>query len=181
VGKSALIVIDMLNPYEHEDADKLVESVRGMVEPLNRLLCGARERSEGDVLVVYVNDNQGDFAATRDDLVNRALKGHHPDLVEPVVPTPDCAFLPKVRHSGFFGTPLEYLLHHNDIDTVILTGQVTEQCVLYTALDAYIRHLSIKIVSDAVATIDTALGTAALEMMRSNMRAQIITADECLN
>jgi len=178
MGKSALIVIDMLNPYEHDDADRLADSVRGMVEPLSRLLRHARER---DLLVVYVNDHQGDFSATRDDLVNRALKGRHSDLVEPVAPAPDCAFLPKVRHSGFFGTPLEYLLHHHEIDTVILTGQVTEQCVLYTALDAYIRHLSIKIVSDAVATIDPALGTAALQMMRENMRAQIVSADQCLD
>ena len=30
---TALLVVDMLNPYDHEDADKLVESVEDVVVP----------------------------------------------------------------------------------------------------------------------------------------------------
>ena len=37
-------------------------------------------------------------------------------------------------------TPLEYLLSQKDIGHVVLAGQVTEQCILYSALDAYVRH-----------------------------------------
>jgi nicotinamidase-related amidase len=179
MSRNALIVIDMLNPYDHEDAEELRKSVSSMVLPLAELLADARKRA-ADTVVVYVNDNQGDFSATRDDIVGRALNGRSPDLVHPVVPSEDCAFLPKVRHSAFFGTSLEYLLRREEVDTVILTGQVTEQCVLYTALDAYIRHLSIRVVSDAVASIDTDLGAAALEMMRRNMRAEIVTSQSAL-
>jgi nicotinamidase-related amidase len=127
------------------------------------------------------NDNQGDFSATRDDLVAGALNGERPDLVKPILPTEDCAFLTKVRHSAFFGTSLEYLLHRSDVERVILTGQVTEQCILYTALDAYIRHLSITVVSDAVAAIDHDLGQAALRMMERNMRAEIVQAESCFS
>jgi nicotinamidase-related amidase len=176
MGTTALLVIDMLNPYRHEDAQKLQASVVQMVQPLGDLLSRARSR---DTLMVYVNDNQGDFSATRDDLVAGALNGERPDLVKPILPAEDCAFLPKVRHSAFFGTSLEYLLHHSDVERVILTGQVTEQCILYTALDAYIRHLSITVVSDAVAAIDRDLGRAALLMMERNMRAEIVTAETC--
>jgi hypothetical protein len=31
---SALIVVDMLNPYEHDDADVLAANVEAIVEPL---------------------------------------------------------------------------------------------------------------------------------------------------
>ncbi|GAB2851720.1 cysteine hydrolase [Actinocorallia aurea] len=177
MGTTALLVIDMLNPYRHEDADRLQEGVAGIVGPLSGLL-GRAVKAE-DALIVYVNDNLGDFSATRDELVERALAGERPDLVEPIVPSPDCAFLTKVRHSAFYGTALEYLLGRTEVDAVLLTGQVTEQCILYTALDAYIRHLPLCVVTDGVAAIEPELGDAALRMMRRNMRAELVTAGEC--
>jgi hypothetical protein len=51
--------------------------------------------------------------------------------------------------------PLEYLLRENEVDHVVLTGQVTEQCILYSALDAYIRHFRVTIPRDAVAHTTT--------------------------
>jgi nicotinamidase-related amidase len=174
MAATALIVIDMLNPYDHEDADALAAGVEEIVEPLSRLIADVRE--DGDVELIYVNDNHGDFAATRDDLVRRACEGRRPDLVEPIVPPADCAFLPKVRHSAFYSTSLEYLLRHDRIETVILTGQVTEQCILYSALDAYVRHFAIRVPRDAVAHIDPRLGDAALQMMERNMRAVLLDA-----
>ncbi|MBW8483435.1 cysteine hydrolase family protein [Actinomadura parmotrematis] len=177
---TALIVIDMLNPYDHDDSEPLQESVERMVEPLAGLLRRADGLGPDGALVVYVNDNHGDFSATRQDLVAAARKGRRPDLVEPVVPGPERAFLAKVRHSAFYGTPLEYLLGSAEVDRVVLAGQVTEQCVLYTALDAYIRHFTVQVPRDAVAAIDDRLGEAALEMMERNMHAEIVTAATCL-
>jgi nicotinamidase-related amidase len=172
-----MIVIDMLNPYDHEDAEPLADHVEEIVEPLRELVGRARESD--DVQLVYVNDNYGDFSAGRQDLIERALHGRRPEVVEPILPPADCAFLTKVRHSAFYGTALEYVLQRGEVDEVILTGQVTEQCVLYSALDAYVRHFSIKVPRDAVAHIDRGLGDAALRMMEENMRATIVTAAGC--
>jgi nicotinamidase-related amidase len=171
-------VIDMLNPYEHEDADVLAEHVAEIAEPFGELI--ARAREAGDVALIHVNDNHGDFSATREDLVRRARTGRHPELVEPFVPADGCAFLPKVRHSAFYSTTLEYLLRAEQVETVILTGQVTEQCVLYSALDAYVRHFDLRIPRDAVAPIHPELGEAALRMMERNMRAHLCAAADCL-
>jgi nicotinamidase-related amidase len=175
MAASALIVVDMLNPYEHADADELAANVGAIVAPLAQLVEGAHE---SDIELVYVNDNYGDFAASRHDLVERAVRGRHPELVEPVVPPDGCAFLQKVRHSAFYSTSLEYLLHQRDITRLILTGQVTEQCILYTALDAYVRHFSVCVAADAVASIDHGLGDAALQMMQRNMRAEVVSAGD---
>jgi nicotinamidase-related amidase len=38
-------------------------------------------------------------------------------------------------HSTFYETPLEYLLDQMGIGRLVLSGQVTEQCILYSALD----------------------------------------------
>jgi nicotinamidase-related amidase len=175
---AALLVVDMLNPYDHEDGDTLADSVAGAVEPMRELV----ERARGaEIDVVYVNDNLGDFSATRHDLVRRAREGRRPELVEPLVPPDDCAFLQKIRHSVFYGTALDHLLRHRELDTVILAGQVTEQCILYSALDAYVRHYAIRVPRDAVAHIDPELGAAALRMMERNMRAKVVEASRCLD
>ena len=179
MSDTALLVIDMLNNYRHEDAEKLAASVADIVEPVAGLISSAQKRD--DVDLIYVNDNYGDFTASQDDLVRQALEGERPDLVKPIVPNEGVRFLQKVRHSAFYATALAYSLRQLETKRVILTGQVTEQCILYTALDAYVRHFPVTVPPDAVAHIDVDLGKAALRMMEENMAAEIVPAQKCLD
>jgi nicotinamidase-related amidase len=177
-GDIALIVIDMLNPYDHEDADVLADNVEPIVPVMARLV---READDAhDVELVYVNDNYEDYTATRDDIVQRALAGRRSRLVEPIVPPDGVDFLQKARHSAFYSTALDHLLRERRIGTVVLAGQVTEQCILYSALDAYVRGFAIRVPRDAVAHIDRELGAAALRMMERNMRVEVVDASDCL-
>ncbi len=169
----------MLNSYQHEDAAKLASSVADIIDPLVGLISMARERD--DVDLIYVNDNYGDFTADNDDIVRQALEGERPDLVKPIVPDEGVLFVQKVRHSAFYSTALAYLLAQQETERLILTGQVTEQCILYTALDAYVRHFPVVVPPDCVAHIDADLGKAALRMMEQNMRAKIVSAEKCLD
>ncbi|GAA2543972.1 cysteine hydrolase family protein [Mycolicibacterium diernhoferi] len=178
MADTALLVVDMLNAYEHPDAEQLTASVADMVDPLADLITEGRRHE--DVDVIYVNDNFGDFTGTWDDIVAKALDGARPDLVKAILPTPDCLRLTKVRHSAFFSTQLDYLLQQLQPERLVITGQVTEQCVLYTALDAYVRHYNVVVPPDAVAHIDADLGKSALTMMQRNMRADLIPAADCL-
>ena len=104
----------------------------------------------------------------------------HAALVEPLLPPADAWFVTKARHSIFYETPLDYLLRSNAIERIVLTGQVTEQCILYSALDGYVRHYSIVVPKDAVAHIHADLAEAALRMMQTNMRAHITSAENAL-
>ena len=178
MSDTAVLAIDMLNAYRHEDAELLIPNVAAIIDPLAGLISVARERD--DVDLIYVNDNYGDFTADHDDIVRSALQGARPDLVKPIVPEEDCRFLIKVRHSAFYATSLGYLLGRLETKRLILTGQVTEQCILYTALDAYVRHFDVVIPPDAVAHIDNELGAAALKMMEQNMAASLLPAAECI-
>lgn len=171
----ALIVIDMISAYDHEDAEALVPSAREAVPAVRRLLTHAGDAGAD---VIYVNDNLGRWHSNRDELFENALHGPHPELVEPLRPDEASLFVVKARHSIFYQTPLEYLLGELGVHRLVLSGQVTEQCILYSALDAHIRHLDVAVARDAVAHIDADLGRAALRMMERNMNAAVTTADE---
>ena len=58
-----------------------------------------------------------------------------------MLPPDDVDFILKARHTIFYMTPLEYLLGQRGVERLVLAGQVTEQCILYSALDAYVRHI----------------------------------------
>jgi nicotinamidase-related amidase len=174
---AGLIVVDMLNPYEHEDAEPLTTSVRRMLGGLHSLIEAVRE--EG-LRIVYVNDNHGDWTAGPKDIARQALAGARPELVEPVLPPNDAPFIVKARHSIFYKTLLEYLLQREQISRLVLAGQVTEQCILYSALDGYVRHFEVIVPTDAVAHIDEQLAQAAIQLMETNMHAQLATGPEAV-
>jgi nicotinamidase-related amidase len=176
-SQAALVVVDMLNTYDHEDAEPLMDSVRSVIDPLRGLL---EESSQREVLTIWVNDNHGDWAAGRSELVQRALEGAAPELVEPIAPDHSVPFVVKARHSIFYETQLEYLLREQGVQRLILAGQVTEQCILYSALDAYVRHFDVAVARDAVAHIHRELADAALKMMELNMRAEVVDASKVL-
>jgi nicotinamidase-related amidase len=166
----ALIVIDMLNPYDHRDAKPLMASVERMLPSLLELIERARE---AELFTMYVNDNHGDWSAGPKKIVKRALGGAAPGLVEPIEPDEETPFIIKARHSIFYQSLLEYVLRREGVERIILAGQVTEQCVLYSALDAYVRHFDVVVPRHAVAHIREDLADAALQMMEANMGAQL--------
>jgi nicotinamidase-related amidase len=173
-AKTAVIVVDMLNRYEHEDAEALCDSVERGLPAMCEIVCCAQRT---DVPLIYVNDNYGDWAASRAELSQSALGGRNPSLVEPIVPQEGVSFVTKARHSIFYETQLDYLLRECGITRLMLIGQVTEQCILYSALDAYVRHYEIVVPSNAVAHIHHDLARAALRMMQLNMNAHVTSDD----
>jgi nicotinamidase-related amidase len=174
--RTALIVVDMLNAYEHADAEQLTRSVEHALPAMQSLIARAGEE---DVPTIYVNDNFGAWNSNRDELLETVMAGRFRHLVEPIAPQQDAMFVVKARHSIFYQTPLEYLLGQEGVQRVVLIGQVTEQCVLYSALDAYIRRFDVVVPRDAVAHIHEHLADAALELMELNMDADVVDSSDC--
>lgn len=163
----------MLNDYRHPDGEPLKTSAERVVRVLAELIGNARAAG---VPVVWVNDHGGDWTITRQQLVEQKRRSGDPSLIDPVAPPDDAMFVFKARHSAFYASGLEYLLDSHDIGRLILAGQVSEQCILYTALDAYLRHFEVVVPRDAVAYIDEDLHRAALRMMELNMHADVVDA-----
>lgn len=62
-------------------------------------------------------------------------------------------WLDKRHYSAFSGTDLDIRLRERQVDTVVLTGVLTDICVLHTAIDAYNLGYKIEIESRAVASM----------------------------
>src|SRR5215210_8115761 len=120
--RRALVVIDMINTYDHDDAERLRESAERAVPVIGELVERARDAGAP---VIYVNDNFGHWRSDQDALVKDALEGEHASLVEPIVPDEEALFVVKARHSIFYETPLEYLLRQEETEDIVLTGQAT--------------------------------------------------------
>jgi nicotinamidase-related amidase len=171
VPERALVVVDMLNAYEHPDAEPLAASAREALPQMVELL--RRARADENTMTFYANDNYERWEQTRADLVKQALDGAHPDLVEPIVPRDDEPFIMKGRHSIFYQSSVDHLIQVAGVKQLILCGQVTEQCIQYSALDAYMRGFDVVVPRDAVAHIDAGWAEASLGMMEKNMHADI--------
>jgi nicotinamidase-related amidase len=169
-----LLVVDMITDYAYPDAEAVYPAAERALPAIVRARAAA---DAAGVPVVYANDLAGDWRCDRELGVRRALEGRRPDLVRPIVPRTDDVFFFKGQHSAFYGTPLEHMLDRMETRQVVLTGQVTEQCILYSALDAYVRDYEVVVLTDAVAALDDELGAASLELMRRNMSAELIAAD----
>ena len=173
--KTALIVVDMVQTYDFTDGHKLAANVERMLPSLKKLVEKARDAG---ALIIYVNDSFGDWSTNREQLVAKAASGEYAHLVEDIAPDDEVLFVLKARHSIFFQTPLDYILDENEIEHLVLAGQATEQCILYSALDAHIRHRPTSIPRDAVAHIHDDLAKASLRMMEINMDATVCTVDD---
>jgi nicotinamidase-related amidase len=86
----------------------------------------------------------------------------------------------KRKYSAFQGTDLDQLLRELRVDTVVLTGAVTDICIQHTAADAFFRGYKIVIPEDCVEAADAATQETALRFMRKAYGPEITTSKELL-
>lgn len=83
-------------------------------------------------------------------------------------------WMDKRHYSAFSGTDLDLRLRERRVTTVILTGVLTDICVLHTAIDAYNLGYDIEIIGSAVATITEEAHQFALNHFKSVLGAKIL-------
>src|SRR5881394_2090297 len=105
--KDVLLVVDVLNDFEHEDGDKLLKSFRERQPALVAALSSARERN---IPVIYANDNYGVWDGDARAQVERARAGKGGDLIADIAPQEGDRFIVKPRYSAFDHTPLVLVL-----------------------------------------------------------------------
>lgn len=168
--KDALLLVDVLNDFEHEDGERLLSSFRERHDGMVRAL--GRARGE-DVPVVYANDNYGVWDGDRQRLVRQALDGRGGDLLEALAPGEDDPFVVKPRYSAFDKTPLELILSDLETERLLLAGASTEGCVAQTAIDARELGFKISVLADACATVDERVERVALDYLEAVVGARI--------
>jgi len=131
-----------------------------------------RARKVG-IPVLYVNDNFGDWRSEKDVLMGRCIEAEGGEFVQPLLPDSEDYFVLKPMHSAFYMTPLEVLLRHLQIETLILTGLTSDSCITVTAHDANMRGFEIYIPPDCSCARNAKEHTQALAQLEAMAGANI--------
>lgn len=171
-SKSGLLIIDMINEFRFDGAAQLFPAI----EQTARRIAGLKRRmKEARLPVIYVNDNFGKWQSDFRKLVTRCLEEscRGTQIARILLPEDDDYFVLKPRHSGFYATPLELLLRYLKLRRIIVTGIAGDNCVLFTAADAYMREFDVAVPSDCVISLDAKSNRATIEHMRVTLKADV--------
>jgi nicotinamidase-related amidase len=157
--RDALLVIDAISEFEHEDGDRLLASFRERLAGFREALAAARG---GGVPVVYVNDQHGRWDGDAPGLVRRALAGKGGDVAAAIAPREGESLILKPRYSAFDRTPVTVLLEELGVERLLLSGGATEACIVQSGIDARELGYKVTIIAGACATIDAELERLAL-------------------
>jgi len=171
--KEALLVIDMLEDFVREGAPLEVPATRAILPALRRRLADARSRG---VPVIYVCDahRPDDPEFARMGWPPHAVKGTPgAQVVAELAPLETDPIVEKTAYSGFHHTGLDGILQALAVTDLVLTGCVTNICVLYTAYDAVIRGYDVTVPTDSTAPLDPADGEFALKQMEKVLGVKV--------
>ncbi|MFN2491841.1 MAG: cysteine hydrolase family protein [Pyrinomonadaceae bacterium] len=166
----ALLLIDVVNDFEFDGGEKLLE----LALPVGKQIANLKRKAkEFGVPVIYVNDNFGKWQSDWKKIVAHCLEDgvRGEPFVKLVLPDEDDYFVLKPKHSGFYYTSLHLLLEHVGAKSLILAGVAGNNCVLVTANDAYMRDFKLIVPSDCVVSETAEANSNALKQMETVLKA----------
>ena len=171
-SRTALLLVDFLNLLVAASGPRLAKEALRAARHTAVLKAAARAAR---IPVIYANDHFGNWHSNFPALVEACgrRRGSAAELARLLMP--DDADIPvlKPRHSAFYGTPLEFLLEEAGVSRLIVAGMETDVCVMYTAQDAYMRRFELWVPRNCVASRSARRHAAALDFIRSNLKADI--------
>jgi ureidoacrylate peracid hydrolase len=175
-GRTALLLVDYQNDFLHEDGWYAASGIdishmRRVIEPTRDLIDAARAQ---DVPLIWTRHgtrderDAGTFFQLRPFLRGGGLRqgtwGY--DIYDDLQPAAEDWIVEKVRLSAFFNTNLEVILSGLEIETLLITGVLTNQCIAATSKDASFRDMKPIVVEECTGTTLPHLHEPALEMVR---------------
>jgi nicotinamidase-related amidase len=186
VGRPALIVVDVQQDGYMSDEESGIPHMPGFPERVERVIRVVDACRSAMLPIVFFQERH------RRDLVDfgRELDGEEgvhclegdpgTELVESLRPGPGEYFIAKRRYSCFFGTDFEILLRGLGVQTLLLTGGLTDVCVHYTFADAHQHDYHVRVIEDCVGGSSLARHNASLEAMAYLQRRARTTSDEVI-
>ena len=168
IKKTAVLVIDMQNDLvkaEEEPFNAVADMAKAKEAIGNtaKVIAAARQAGMPVIFIGHVHrKDNADVVPTVTDLM---LEGLAPparevmvegtsgaDFVDELKPVPGDHVIHKRRSNAFYNSDLELMLRTKGIDTVIVTGAVTDGCVANTVRGARERDLHVIVLSDCCVT-----------------------------
>ena len=186
--KQALIVIDMQNGFLNPESPLCIRGARATVPACARVIAACR-RTETPVIFVnraYRADGS-DVEHTRYQIWAEGGKPLTPDSTGPIsIENPPefgrCASdyeIIKPRYSAFFQTSLDLLLRRLKVDTVVLTGTTTPNCIRTTCYDAISLDYRVVVLEDCCSSNTEEIQRAKMLDMK-NVGAEVCSSSQFL-
>ena len=190
---TAIITIDMHDGHLSEDPECPCPSPRGreIVEPLNNIMAECRKlglpiihvrstlRKGGADEKLYPSAWRMVFPVTVGEIPNiaeHAIEGTRWNKMSIDVHDEDYMVTTKKRLSAFYPTDMELLLRNLGIRRVVLTGCMTDCCVINTAFDAANRDFRVVVPQDLTRGSEH-LEIPALQMISLHLGLVVDSAD----
>jgi nicotinamidase-related amidase len=157
---TAVVVVDMQNDYCHPEG---VTATSGKVIYLKNTVAPDLSTYGGGWLYSNVRTRPAGLSGLPIRRTVDGTFGH--DIVQALAPRPGEHVVEKNRPSGFMHTNLDLLLRAHGINSIVVTGCVTEGCVLATARDGTFLDYYVTVVRDGVGSANRPLHDAALTIM----------------
>lgn len=148
--RSALLIVDMISDWRFPDGERLLLRALTIAPRIAALKLRCRAACWP---TIYANDNRGRWRSDLSRLVAESIEagGRAARLTRLLAPDDEDYFVLKPRHSAFHATPLEFLLGHLGVRRLVVTGVASDQCVLATVADAYMREFAVAVPRDCIA------------------------------
>lgn len=179
----ALISIDYSNDFVASDG-KLTAGERAQAIS-KRIAQVTKEAYEAGDYIFFAMDrhDEGDVFHPETKLFpphniagtsGRHLYGELAELYENIKDDSRVFWMDKRHYSAFSGTDLDVRLRERQVDTVVLTGVLSDICVLHTAISAYNLGYRIEVVASAIAALTDEAHAFALAHLQGVLGATII-------
>jgi ureidoacrylate peracid hydrolase len=193
-NKTAILVVDLQNGFMEPGAPVEAAAARSIVPNVNAITSQARRYGAQNIFIQFTTPPavlktwSNWFARFPSDEVRARqqkmlMRGSHYWQLWPGLERGESDLIvEKQRFSAFAPEtcPLHEILQSRGIDTLIITGALTNICCESTARDAVQLNYRTVLVSDATAALSQPEHDMALANM-SRVFADVMTTDECLN
>ena len=181
-GRTALVVVDMQRGFLDPGEAMEVPAAREIVPVIQHLLSVFRARRLPVVFTEFV------YSESVPVLIGRLHPEHRPappgaprgfglpsssclegtssaETVPDLAPRPDEIVVRKRGYDAFAGTILDRALRARNVTSLVVTGTMTDICVLATVTAALHREYRVTLVEDGVATLWPEIQRATLDII----------------
>src|SRR2546423_1105610 len=174
---AALLLIDVVNDFEFEGGDALLE----LALPVGKNIANLKRLAkQAGIPAIYVNDNFGKWQSDLNKIVSHCLDDgvRWEPFVRLVLPDEDNYLALKPNPPVSICTSRDFLLEHLGGKSLTLAGIAGNNCLLFTANDAYMRDFKLIVPADCSVSQTPQDNENALKQMEKVLKADIRPAGE---
>ncbi len=169
---TALLIIDMLNDFVYPNGVLYSPLSARTIPYIKERLFSSREKG---LSIFYICDSHLKTDKEFDKFPPHCIKGTWgAQIIDELSPKDGERIIEKRRYSGFLGTDLDISLKELGINELIITGVVTNICILYTSYDARMLGYRVIIPKNCVASFSEELHKFALNELENTLGVEII-------